>query len=55
MFDVESDDYANLELEFGNIRKWDKIRLASEIVNSTFKFFHIEREIKKKEVVIHGI
>ena len=54
MFDVESDDYTNLELEFGNIRKRDKIRLASEIVTVHLNSF-ISNVKLKKEVVIHGI
>ena len=47
MDEVISYDSDDLKMDFGNIRKWDLMRLAVEIINGTFKFFDIKREIKK--------
>lgn len=49
MDEVISYDSDDLKMDFGNLRKWDLMRLAVEIINGTFKFFDIKREIKKMD------
>lgn len=39
-------EFVDLKINLDNGRRWDKIRLASQIVEGTFKFFEIKREIK---------
>ena len=47
MFEDEYSNFDDLRKQFGNMRKWDMMHLGFEIVNATFKFFDIKREIKK--------
>ena len=47
MSEVESSEFELLRMDFGNMRKWDRMRLGFEIVKGTFKFFDIKRENKK--------
>lgn len=48
MIDVENPTILNLIPNYGFEERWEKLLLASEIVDATFNYFQIERDLKDK-------
>lgn len=48
MIDVENPTILNLIPNYEFEERWEKLLLASEIVDATFNYFQIERDLKDK-------